>query len=215
MSSLFNLRLFHQMFSGWNRKANDLDCQVARHAFKLADSQCRAGEVCHNNGWFDQNGNKLGWGDLTVRDLLRIAENVHAFDTFIITGESAHCAVDGVTNLITQDVSTHRSLDQAKPCDRAYVVQHARFAILSDRIYSIYDGDDYPGERSLNEKGDCYSVTARIWPMKREKLGQLLEEQVIREAQYIDRRRDDLLKYLRQGIMSAETVAKELGDLMA
>src|SRR3989344_6367048 len=53
----------------------------------------RCGQRCHNSlihagGWYNKAGEKLGWGDLSIENLLRIYGEVANGEFFVVLGET-------------------------------------------------------------------------------------------------------------------------------
>ncbi len=55
--------------------------------FGIRCGQMRGGELVHNGGWYNRLGEKLGWGDLSIEDMQRIASQLEEGELFIILGE--------------------------------------------------------------------------------------------------------------------------------
>ena len=56
--------------------------------FGLRCMQMRSdGKITHNSGWYNRSGEKLGWGDLSTDDFLRISNEIAEDELFIILGE--------------------------------------------------------------------------------------------------------------------------------
>lgn len=53
----------------------------------LKSSQMRSNDLVHNGGWYNREGQKLGWGDLSPRDLMYIAEVLKSDEILIVLGE--------------------------------------------------------------------------------------------------------------------------------
>ncbi|MDP1689645.1 MAG: hypothetical protein Q8L52_00330 [bacterium] len=61
----------------------------ANNLFGIRCGQIRSHEFVHNGGWYNQQGEKLGWGDLTAADLQRISRELQDGELFVILPESA------------------------------------------------------------------------------------------------------------------------------
>ncbi len=53
----------------------------------LRDGQMRVHRHVHNGAWYDRDGLKIGWGDLTKVDIFHIAKTIPADQTIYIVGE--------------------------------------------------------------------------------------------------------------------------------
>lgn len=103
--------------------------------FGLMCGQMRVGgKITHNSGWYNAVGEKLGWGDLSVHDLTRIAAELPSGETFYILPEYASY----------WDVK--RNNPQADPAAPgvAYCREHCTLVITRGRVYYI---NDYSQER--------------------------------------------------------------------
>jgi hypothetical protein len=105
--------------------------------FGLRCGQMRADDIIHNGGWYNRQGEKLGWGDLSETDLYRIAAELEPGELFIVLPEGASYwdfgvvgkpkangdmqapGVDYVANnaswVIEPGIATHVSAFTAKP----------------------------------------------------------------------------------------------------
>lgn len=102
--------------------------------FGMRQSQIRAHEICHNAGWYNKNGEKIGWGDLDGRDFIRIMEELPEGEFFIVLGEGdSYWDADS------------RPLSKTDP--KEYMIQYARMIIQKDKTYSISDRN--AGEESF------------------------------------------------------------------
>ena len=66
--------------------------------FGLYCGQMRGGDakMTHNSGWYNKSGEKLGFGDLSVKDFKKISKELEKDELFIILGES-----DSFWNFVT------------------------------------------------------------------------------------------------------------------
>jgi hypothetical protein len=55
--------------------------------FKIREGQLRSNQHVHNGSWYDRDGLKLGWGDLSKEDIFRIAATIPTDDVFYVVGE--------------------------------------------------------------------------------------------------------------------------------
>ena len=56
--------------------------------FDLRCGQIRSRDFVHNGGWYNRAGEKLGWGDLSLADFQKIAEDLEEGELFVILHES-------------------------------------------------------------------------------------------------------------------------------
>lgn len=103
--------------------------------FSLCTGQMRATQITHNSGWYNAAGEKLGWGDLGVRDFRSIQANLEDREVFIILGEQ-----DSFWNFVT-DFGTLGSLCETKPTVEApgkeYVERHMTYVITRNDMFRI------------------------------------------------------------------------------
>ncbi len=60
----------------------------ASSLFGLRCGQIRSKDYVHNGGWYNRQGEKLGWGDLSLDDLQRIEQQLEEGELFIILYEA-------------------------------------------------------------------------------------------------------------------------------
>lgn len=108
-----------------------------RGPFALRCGQYRFNEICHNAGWYNANGEKLGFGDLSDDDFKRIAENIPDGEAFIVLGER-----DSFWNFVDKP-GIIGALCRTKPEHDApgikYVISCAKYIITKNRC--CYAGD--------------------------------------------------------------------------
>lgn len=57
------------------------------HLFGLHDGQISDPDKVHNGGWYNLVGEKLGWGDLSPEQILRISQEIEENELFIVLSE--------------------------------------------------------------------------------------------------------------------------------
>ncbi len=108
--------------------------------FGLRQGQCRSNDFVHNGGWYNKQGEKLGWGDLEPADILRIRNQLEDDEMFVVLPEGAsfwafgkdvgsRCLAGGVD-------ATH--LEQYAP-GVDYMVENAKYVIARHKIYDLRD----------------------------------------------------------------------------
>jgi len=115
-----------------------LHCGQARSEDKLA----------HHAGWYNQSGEKLGWGDLDSSDFMRISDGLNSGEIFIIlSGEDSHGNfVKG--GIINRD-------EEAPGID--YVAQKAVYAIVSGKFYLINPYGN-PNDKVFQKNGISFEL---------------------------------------------------------
>ena len=119
----------------------------------LRSGQLRADDFVHNGGWYNDRGEKLGWGDLSPSDVLRIVQSLEPGDAFYVLSEQ-----DSFWNFVTA-LGPIGSLCATSPNVHApglpYVEEHARYLLLPNTIVyrtrRIY-GDNDTTLRYLRER---------------------------------------------------------------
>lgn len=104
--------------------------------FGLSCGQMRHHDMVHNGGWYNQLGEKLGWGDLCPTDFKRIAAELEDGEIFIVLRED-----DSFRNFVTHNPGTIGSDCTTKPDAEApgveYVAEKCRFIITKSRLYFV------------------------------------------------------------------------------
>lgn len=90
---------------------------MAIEKYKLHQGQMRGNQHVHNGSWYDRDGLKIGWGDLSKDDIFRIAKTIPRDDVFYVVGEH-----DSYWNAPPDGLS----LDKVK--------ELARFVITTDKV---------------------------------------------------------------------------------
>jgi hypothetical protein len=59
--------------------------------FGLALGQIRKPAVANQHGWFNQEGQQIGWGDLSAEDMVRISREIEEGEIFVtLNSETSH-----------------------------------------------------------------------------------------------------------------------------
>ncbi len=116
--------------------------------FGLRCGQCRYDSLVHNGGWYNKTGERLGWGDLSLEDFLRVYGEVADDELFVVLGE-----VGSFWNFVKHP-GTIGALARTKPGieepGRDYIAEHARFIIGHHRFY-VVDHGNVLGNKKLAE----------------------------------------------------------------
>lgn len=103
--------------------------------FGLRCGQIRDEGFVHNGGWYNKQGEKLGWGDLSRADFLRISNKVADGELFIILRES-----DSFWKFVTRP-GIIGSMATVKPDVEApgvdYVAEKCRYIIARHQLYHV------------------------------------------------------------------------------
>lgn len=110
----------------------------ASRLFGISCGQMHADEVIHNGGWYNKDGEKLGWGDLDQEDIDRIAAGLNEEEIFIILGEQ-----DSFWKFVTHTgpigSMSVASDDESAP-GKTYVAEHARYFIEKGKVWRVEHG---------------------------------------------------------------------------
>lgn len=104
-----------------------------RMPFNLHSGQMRGKGFCHNAGWYNKAGEKLGWGDLSFEDILRISKSISENEVFLILSER-----DSFWNFVTKPgiigAMCETSPDEKSP-GIDYVLEKFTYLITKGKIY--------------------------------------------------------------------------------
>lgn len=121
--------------------------------FDLRTGQMRsygAGKVGHNAGWYNQNGEKLGWGDLTMPDLERVALHIEKDEMFITMSEQ-----DSFWGFVRQ-IGSIGALCTVTPTEtapgREYVACKALYVVTRGKVVRIRSRHDKTGNGPTREE---------------------------------------------------------------
>ena len=123
--------------------------------FALRTGQMRSrNKFTHNSGWYNADGEKLGFGDLAVQDFVRIMEGLNEGELFVILGEH-----DSFWNFVTRLGWTGPEA-QVRPTAEIpgseYVAEHAMYIIAKGEVNQIREFD-------LTEKTtECYGLQMTV-----------------------------------------------------
>ncbi len=109
--------------------------QTGNNLFNLRCGQCRCDDFVHNGGWYNKAGEKLGWGDLSPQDLLKVSNGLEEGELFVILPESA-----SFWNFVTRP-GIIGSLCVVNPDVEApgteYVAEYAMYIISRHQLYLV------------------------------------------------------------------------------
>ncbi len=118
--------------------------------FGLRCGQMRRNDLVHNGGWYNKEGEKLGWGDLSEADLITIRDGLEESDVFIILSE-----MDSYWNFPVQAKQEGTSEAPGKK----YVAEHAKFYITKGTIHSVIS--PYDSARKHGEVNGIFTYATR------------------------------------------------------
>ena len=129
------------------------------HEFGLACGQMRGGidRVVHNGGWYNKAGEKLGWGDLSQKDLVRVAKSLPVGEMFIVLYEQ-ESFINFVQNPSSVGGSFSKVSDEESSPGQEYVADHCVYIVVPGGIYHV---TAYGNEFAIAtwENGiDCHTI---------------------------------------------------------
>jgi|ERR1019366_974582 hypothetical protein len=104
--------------------------------FGILAGQVKGDSVCNNGGWYNINGEKIGSGDLSMKDLQTISKHIPSSEVFLILSE-----YDAAFNMPSH-------LDRHEP-GKDYVLSKALWVVGKDTggiILRVGDRNDKPEE---------------------------------------------------------------------
>ena len=116
-----------------------------RGPFGLRCGQMRSNSLVHNAGWYNRNGEKIGWGDLTNENILEIIDGLEDGELFIVLGE-----MDSFWKFVEQHGTIgsmcQRSEKEAQP-GIEYIAEKARIVVSPGKAQ--FAGNDISPEEVL------------------------------------------------------------------
>jgi hypothetical protein len=89
-----------------------------------------------NAGWYNRDGEKLGWGDLSFDDIVRIRDGLRPGELFITLGER-----DSFWAFVTRLGGPVGAMHRVRRKERApgvrYVIDHCSFIIAPGKLYLV------------------------------------------------------------------------------
>ena len=123
--------------------------------FGIRCGQCRGRDFVHNGGWYNRDGEKLGWGDLAPADFLKISNELEDGELFIILYES-----DSFWNFVTR-LGIIGSMATVKPDVEApgvdFVAEKCCYIVAKHRLYYV-DRNGYSKEETFDRDGLQFTV---------------------------------------------------------
>jgi len=133
------MRLTHNMYRNQN-------CNL----FGLTEGQLRFEDIVHNGSWYNDRGEKLGWGDLNPQDLKNIANGLVEGESFYILSESV--SYWAFVTKVNSDLS-HEVLPDVTSPGIDFVQKHAIFLIEPNKVSVIFDRRYYSDEQIKKSVG--------------------------------------------------------------
>lgn len=107
----------------------------AEHLFGLRNGQMHhlQTRLVHNGGWYNNHGEKIGWGDLSDKDFQRISRGLKTGEVFVVLGEVA--ATWNFTDSAPNKSITVGLKEESPGID--YVAMHAAYVITRKKMYVV------------------------------------------------------------------------------
>ena len=126
--------------------------------FGLRCGQCRGRDFIHNGGWYNRDGEKLGWGDLSPQDFLRISNEIEDGELFIILYEG-----DSFWNFVVRP-GIIGSMAAVKPEVEApgvdFVSEKCCYILAKHRLYYV-DQNGYLKKETFDRDGLEFKVLTK------------------------------------------------------
>jgi hypothetical protein len=129
-------------------------------ALGIYEGNCVTKDTVHNGGWYDIRGVKVGWGDLSPKNIEALRTAIGADDVlFVLSEQDSYWKfvtdIKGPAYLgyvTTDDGEKHPGID--------YVMQHARLVVHNHEVWSVRA--DYEDQEKEETDVDLRNgVTAR------------------------------------------------------
>lgn len=96
-----------------------------------------AKKIGHNCGWYNREGAKLGWGDLSKEDLDKVAAALPAGELLVVLGEQASFWKFVTRVGVIGDLCEKTAAEAAPGVD--YIAEHALFIVRSGEWRTVCD----------------------------------------------------------------------------
>ena len=92
-------------------------------------------QMFHNSGWYNQFGDKIGWGDLSLENLEQVSRELDENDMFIVLRES-DSFWPFVTKIGPIGAMSETSADEQNP-GVEYIAAHACVVVRKDVVWGV------------------------------------------------------------------------------
>ena len=106
--------------------------------FGIHNDQIRGYDFVHNGGWYNQKGEKLGWGDLSIDDIETISLELKEGEAFVVLSERS----SSWNFILSPEIDV--------PVDAPgvdYIAKHAMLVILPCKVIQF---NDYTEEQDVS-----------------------------------------------------------------
>ena len=127
--------------------------------FNIVCGQMRggSGKITHNSGWYNTDGEKLGWGDLSDSDFKNIRAQLEPGQKFVVLSER-----DSFWNFVKVPgmIGSMCGVDPAEAHPgREYLLEHAKFVITPSAFYWVDEYGSRQEESTSFGKVSCKRIT--------------------------------------------------------
>ena len=110
----------------------------------LHEGAIASARLIKNAGWYNHRGDKLGWGDVDVKEATRLQAELPPDEPFFLLGEQ-----DSYWNFVTHNTGVAQLNETSEDIEHPgfrYVLEHARFIFFGGEIY-CWQVPSIPGEQ--------------------------------------------------------------------
>jgi len=108
-------------------------------------------DFVHNGGWYNVNGEKIGWGDLSHENFKRIAEELQNDEAFIVLGRYISLREFGPGGTVAGRDVRSPGID--------YVLERCRYIILPRKFYWFPIGSE--NRTSITSRDLIFEIITR------------------------------------------------------
>jgi hypothetical protein len=141
--------------------------------FGIRCGQMRGQDIVHNGGWYNAAGEKLGWGDMSADDFLRISSELPEGELFVVLPESASFWKFVDRKRMGMIGSMHATSPDIEAPGVDFIVEHAMWIIARSRIYGV----SHTGTRGVQTHFQGNMVFEAVGPAE---AGELIRAAAIR-----------------------------------
>ncbi len=121
--------------------------------FGLCVGQMRRNEIGHNVGWYNKQGEKLGWGDLNAADFTNLTEELQEGELFVVLGEQ-----DSYWKFVSFGAASMNVDRTAEAPGPEYVAAKCRYIIQRGKVWLV----DAYSSRTLGEEVDIGRGNSKV-----------------------------------------------------
>jgi hypothetical protein len=134
------MKMTQGMFGGEFGSAEQFEEAIKLFGLRTG-RMCGRGEIGHNAGWYNKEGEKLGFGDLDKSDIPKIQKALEPGQWFITLGEQDSFWAF-VTSFGPIGAMCGRTENEKNPGQK-YVAEHYIYAFTKDKVYCSHQRSDH------------------------------------------------------------------------